>query len=312
MAQVNINAGNISSINLRNQVSTPATPVSGSRLFSKTSGIYFVDDAGVVSGPMGAFFTPGGRLSMTSGTAVTTTDVSSGTSLWYNPYQHDMFPLWDGSKIVPTQFSPTLIDISSLSGTSSFDVFAYLNAGVVAFETSMWTSPTVRATDISIQNGKLCKVGDATRLYLGSFYTHTAGKTNDTLLNRFVWNYYNRVRRNLYVSNSTLHNYVTSTERAWNNDTTIRIQMMLGVIEDAVALSNSTEQETSYCSVGYDSTSVIIGTQSTVFIGGTNLSRGGVSFNHVPSIGYHYYQVTEYGLTGATQGIAMLSGLILA
>jgi len=239
MADVNINAGNISSVNLRQQGSNPTAPANGIKLFEKASGIYFVDSNSVVSGPLGAMFTPGGRLSMQSGTAVTTTDMHSGTSLWYNPHIHDMLSLWDGSKIVPVQFAPTAISLAGLSGTSSFDVFTYLNSGVPAYETSMWTSPTVRAVDISMQNGRKCKVGDATRLYLGSFYTSSGGQTDDSVAKRNVWNYYNRRYRSLWITDSNSHTYNNTTTRAWNNDAAIRVEYVCGVLEDTMDIGVS-------------------------------------------------------------------------
>ena len=231
MADVNINVGNISSINLRQQGSNPSAPANGISLFDKASGIYFVDSNNVISGPLGAMFAPGGRLSLQSGTAVTTTDMHSGTTLWYNSYVTDMLPLWDGSKIVPVQFAPTAIPLAGLSGTSSFDVFAYLNSGVPAYETSMWTSPTARAVNISMQNGRLSKVGDATRLYLGSFYTSSGGQTDNSLLKRNVWNYYNRLPLTGYIISSDSHTYNSTTYRYWNNNSSYYLEFVLGVVE---------------------------------------------------------------------------------
>lgn len=296
--EINVNAGNVSSIGLRTQISNVATPSSGVRIFDKASGIYFVDVSGTVSGPIGAFFSPGGRISMVSGTAVTTTDIYSGTSLWYNPYQHDMLPLWDGSKIVPVQFSPTQISLSGLSGTSCFDLFTYLNGSSAAFEIVMWTSPTVRSTNISIQNGRYCKVGDATRLYLGSFYTSSAGKTSDGIRNRFIFNYYNRIKRRLYDSNLTSHNYSSNVVRSWNNDTTIRVEFITGISEDIINgfIANygnaDADGRLQQASIGLDSTSttsiisVTIGVQQAMIIS-SNQSID------PPNVGYHFIQALE-------------------
>ena len=248
MADVNINAGNISSVNLRQQGSNPTAPANGIKLFEKASGIYFVDSNSVVSGPLGAMFTPGGRLSMQSGTAVTTTDMHSGTSLWYNPHIHDMLSLWDGSKIVPVQFAPTAISLAGLSGTSSFDVFTYLNSGVPAYETSMWTSPTVRAVDISMQNGRKCKVGDATRLYLGSFYTSSGGQTDDSVIKRNVWNRYNQKIRPVYKADITgSWTYETTSWRNANNSAANRIEYTCGLIGEGGLVMSAC------CAVGIDS-----------------------------------------------------------
>lgn len=297
--EINVNAGNVSSIGLRTQISNVATPSSGVRIFDKASGIYFVDVSGTVSGPIGAFFSPGGRISMVSGTAVTTTDIYSGTSLWYNPYQHDMLPLWDGNKVVPVQFSPTQISLSGLSGTSCFDLFTYLNGNSAAFETVMWTSPTVRSTDISIQNGRYCKVGDATRLYLGSFYTSSGGQTDDAESKRFVWNYYNRQLRKGKKTDSTSHNYSTGSWRVWNNDATQILQFMIGVVENPILITRREYfKGEAYGSVGYDSTSVNLGGEFQVYINSSVYFSYGISNYHLPGVGYHYYSAMQYGSTG--------------
>jgi hypothetical protein len=40
---------------------------------------------------------PGGRLTLTSGTPVTTNDVTGATTIYYVPHNHDQVPLYDGS-----------------------------------------------------------------------------------------------------------------------------------------------------------------------------------------------------------------------
>ena len=309
MADVNINAGNISSVNLRQQGSNPTAPANGIKLFEKASGIYFVDSNSVVSGPLGAMFTPGGRLSMQSGTAVTTTDMHSGTSLWYNPHIHDMLSLWDGSKIVPVQFAPTAISLAGLSGTSSFDVFTYLNSGVPAYETSMWTSPTVRAVDISMQNGRKCKVGDATRLYLGSFYTSSGGQTDDSATKRFVWNYYNRVDRKLYKTDSTGHTYNNATIRAWNNDAAQRVEYICGVVENTITLilhkvsiSSNNAQYYSFVVAAPDVTDNLDVTYPILAASTGLLSIGYVESSAIamPILGYHFISINELSTASAT------------
>src|SRR5574337_954655 len=50
---------------------------------------------------------PGGRLTLTSGTPVTTSDVTGATTVYYTPYLHNLIPLWDGQNWAPVEFSET-------------------------------------------------------------------------------------------------------------------------------------------------------------------------------------------------------------
>jgi hypothetical protein len=102
-----------------------------------------------------------------------------------------------GSGITLTLYSPCL------------DVFAYLSAGAVAIETLPWTSPTARATGISLQDGRYCKATDKTRLYLGTIQatgfniTGNVVQFSDTYAARMIWNQYNQVPRGLRVADAT-------------------------------------------------------------------------------------------------------------
>ena len=268
-----------------------------------------IDSSGTVGGPYSNLLTPGGRLTMVSGTPVTTPDIHSGTSLWYVPFEHDLLPLWDGNKIVPIEFDATPVTIAGLSGTSSFDVFAYLSAGTAAFETSMWTTPTSRAIPLAYNRGKLVKSTDFTRLYLGSFYTSSEGKTDDSGVKRNVWNYYNQKVRHGYRAESTSHAYTTGTWRSWNNDATVRVEAIVGVIENAIPMSVYNDSKELITGVGIDVTN-----NPSILLGWNNLNEENrfSSFVHyVPTAGFHFYQVSEFGSTnGNGYAISISMGIL--
>ena len=78
-----------------------------------------------------------------------------------------------------------------LTASRVYDVFGYLNSGTLALELLIWTDATNRATALAYQDGVLIKSGNATRRYLGTIYINsTGGQTEDTEIQRFVWNYY--------------------------------------------------------------------------------------------------------------------------
>lgn len=249
---------------------------------------------------------PGGRLTLTSGTPVTTSDVVSGTSVWYQPYLHDQLPLWDGSDFVSTTFTATPISLAGLSGSSTVDVFAYLNGAVPAYETSMWTSRTVRATELVYQNGRRVKSGDPTRLYLGSLYINAnGGQTDDSVTKRFVWNYYNRLGRRLYlIGAGGSHAYTSAAWRYWNNDSTTIVQRVCGVAEDSLFLDLLNQFGT--ISNGVDGQMGIgldVATPSYCISSRGNSNRAAAEHSgdtSIDQIGYHFYSLLEYGNTNFT------------
>lgn len=153
--------------------------------------------------------TPGGRLTLESGVPVSTTDQTSKTTIYYTPYVHNVVSLWNGSNWVPTPFTETSLALGTLTSGANYDVFGYLSSGALALEMLVWTNNTARATAVTLQDGRYCKSGDKTRLYLGTFRTTSTTTTEDSGFNsttaarkRFVWNAYNRVRRVVAIEES--------------------------------------------------------------------------------------------------------------
>jgi len=150
-------------------------------------------------------FTPGGRLSLTSA-PIPTSDVSS-SSIYYVPYLHDTIQLWDSrlAQWVTARFiAPTIILGAGQVAGTCYDVFAYLsNANVLLELGPVWTNPTTRATDVQYTDGRLTKVGDKTRLLVGSLYMFATASAVDSIASRYVANAYNRVPRPLLVQEAT-------------------------------------------------------------------------------------------------------------
>ena len=74
-------------------------------------------------------------------------------------------------------------------------MFGFYNAGALNTELLAWTNNTTRATTVTLQDGRYCKNGDKTRLWLGSFLTTSTTTTEDSEINRLLFNMYNRVSR---------------------------------------------------------------------------------------------------------------------
>lgn len=254
---------------------------------------------------------PGGRLSASSTLPVSTTDLTPST-LYYLPYVHNQIPLWDGSKWVSSTVadSGVLLLLFGLTTNRPYDVFAYLSAGRVTLEYLAWTDDTTRATDVTLQDGRYCKSGDKTRLYLGTFYATGATTTEDSNRRRLIWNMYNRVPRRLLRQDSTTSwNYTTATWRSANNSTTNRVDVVVGIAGHSVidllvqaCSSNSTASIARRVGIGVDSTTA----PTTDGFAETTADAAGVIVGHTAGVrqatalGYHYYQWLEQSVATGT------------
>ena len=285
--------------------------------------IYVVDDAGGTPVSKKATLGSGlmsygvcqGRLTLTTATPVTTGDVSAATGIYFTPYVGDNIGLYNASGTWSVfTFAETNLSLNGHTATGVYDIFAYDNAGTLALESLIWTDGTTRATALAYQNGILVKSGTATRRYLGTIYINaTGGQTEDTVIQRFVWNYYNRIPRQMAVGDATAHNYTTGAYRSWNANDALRLEVIVGVKENSSSISLVTFQETSLNGIGLDITdnnsfAETRVTSSTV----TTVSTQSAQVETIIPLGYHFLQIVEYGIDGAQQSEAYLGMNFLA
>jgi len=205
-----------------------------------------------------------GRLTLTTGVPVTTSDVTAAGTLYFTPYKGSRIALYDGSArwqiLTFTELSLAL----TLTSGKPYDVFCYNNSGIAALESLVWTNDTTRATALTTQNGVLVKTGATTRRYVGTIYSSGANTTEDSLAKRYVWNYYNRVLRQMRAVDTTdSWNYTTATLRQANANTANQLDFIIGVSEDSVwataqsqAVNSGASSITGNIGVGLDSTTV--------------------------------------------------------
>lgn len=175
-------------------------------------------------------FLPGGRLTLESGVPVSLADQAAKTSIFYTPYIHDKIPLYDGTVWQLIDFTETTLPVGTTTATRPHDVFAFISAGALALEHLVWTNDTTRATALATQDGVLIKSGAATRRYLGTFRTVSTTTVEDTMLKRFLWNFYNRVPRGSVSTVGTAHSLSSAAGlREWNAGTDApRTELVLG------------------------------------------------------------------------------------
>jgi hypothetical protein len=175
-----------------------------------------------VSGAVGATVTqPQGRLTLTSLTQVTTSDVVGATTLFYTPGSGgNQVPIWNGAIMVPTAFA----ELSQLTtdatkspaaviANSVYDVFVWNDAGTIrGTRGPAWASDTSRGTgagtsEIQLLNGVWTNKFDITNgptagfgTMVGSARADASSQFKDTAAFRWVSNAYNAVSRPLKVT----------------------------------------------------------------------------------------------------------------
>ena len=274
---------------------------------------------------LGAFpgsFAPGGRLTLTSGTPLITSDVTAATSVYYTPYLHDAIDLYDGTAWRRYQFAELTLSIAGYTAGKNFDIWCVLSAGVPSLASDVWTGDVTRATAISRTNGRLTKTGDLTRLYLGTIRTTaTTGQTEISFgltpaaggsqPKCYIYNEYNKVLISFYALDSTdSWGYATSTWRSMNaggtgsgvyNRFTFVNGNNLVVSGKGINLAQANSQGALGNAFGVDSTSTPYGAfcTATGLGSGNNIVMHSI-IDYTPSVGIHFIQELEYGGSGAT------------
>ena len=291
--------------------------------------LYLVDDTGPTSYKVGTDRLLGllpsvcdGRLTLTSGTPVTTADVTAATSIYFTPYIGDRIAIYDGTRWRLYAFAELTLALGTLTAALPYDVFIYDNAGTLTLEALAWTNGTTRATALVRQNGVWCKTGALTRRYLGTFYTTATTTTEDSEAKRFLWNAYNRVEKVVSRLTTGTWTYQSVTIRQANATAANKIEIVAGLAESYLRAALPSLRETdagpSYGNsfFGIDSTTTL----ATSSLGGHGpaavslFSEATALFKQIVSIGYHYLAwleannnatsaVTYYGDGGGVTGL---------
>lgn len=187
--------------------------------------------------------------------------------------------------------------------TNTFELSTSVGSGAYTAATGYLNA---RATKVArTTNGRYLKSGDNTRLYVGSVRTTgSSGQTEDSAAKRYVWNYYNRARRNLLRQETTVSwPYSTATIRQGNGAAANQVDVVVGIGETSIAItldtmvSNSAGAIYVANSIGEDSTTAIT---PGVVGGGTGIAGAGefyalhASLFKMPGAGRHFYTWLEF------------------
>lgn len=276
----------------------------------------------------GLVFDPGGRLTLTTAVPVTTSDVTGATTVYYTPYKHNKIQLYNGTAwqtYTANEMSQATTDATkspaAVANASVYDVFVWSDSGTMrATRGPAWTSDTVRGTGagttelerlegrwvnkIAITNGPAAQRG----LYVGTIRSNLAAQINDSLAKRHVWNAYNRVTRNMRVSDAaTSWTYTTAVLRQANANADNLLDYVCGLSEEpvhAVVTANVSASTTAgnHVHVGVDSTTVgsaqILSTPETP--GANVFVVLQATYEGFPGIGRHALNRLEYGSGSGT------------
>lgn len=252
-----------------------------------------------------------GRLTLTTAVPITTTDVTAATSVYYTPYKGNKIALYTGTLWVQYTFTEMTLALGTLTASRPYDVFLDYNDGAPLLVSLAWTNDTTRATALTTQDGVYVKTGDTQQRYLGTFYTTSTTTTEDSLANRYLWNYYNRVNKSMLKQDATASwNYSTAAFRQANNSTANQLNFVIGVSEDIVTAqsfsyvqSSTGTARTVITAVGLDATTGF----ATGALGGYNTVSSSIiqtiscTFRGFVAAGRHYLAWLEFGAGADTQ-----------
>lgn len=245
------------------------------------------------------------RLTLTTGTAITTADVTNSNLVYLTPYKGTRVTLYNGTDWVLHTLSEVTLNLTNetISGGVNYDIFLYLVGVTLTLERLAWTNDTTRATALATQDGVYVQSGATTRLYVGTIRGSGANATSDSLLERFTSSYYNPQPRPMaFRPTQDNYTYSTATWRQANGDATAQLAFVVGVEERPVeahyyVVSVDSGGNARSAGIGLDSTTVATsgGRISALGAGASVLGEHHAALSSFPGVGYHYMAALEIG-----------------
>jgi len=197
--------------------------------------------------------TPGGRLTLATGTPVTTADQTGKTTIYYTPYMGDKIPIYNGSSFTNTTFtelsvatSDTTKSPAAIGASKVNDWFVWNDGGTIRIGHGPdWTDDNTRSAGtaltmvngIYLNNATITNGPAASRgTYVGTTRSNSSSQLSDSASLRHTWNLYNRTPRSMVCAKETADSwtYTTATFRQANANTANQLDFCVGLIEDQV------------------------------------------------------------------------------
>lgn len=265
----------------------------------------------------GIFFNNQGRLTLTSGTAITTADVAAATSVFWTPMNGNAIAGYNGSSWVTIQSPQVSLALTGLTANTNYDIFGVVAAGALTLNAVAWTSDTVRATAITQQDGIDVKSGSLTNLLLGTLrITGTTGQTEDSLTKRYLSNRYNTVpglMRAVDVTSTWAYSTLNTFRQA-NANTANQLEYVCTVARpiwaNVSAAAVSTIATAIVAGIGLDvtnNTSAILTNQGSILAGAASNSwNTNASYIGTPGLGRHFIAWLEYVASSGTPTVTWI------
>ena len=283
-------------------------------LWVDTNGQIRTTQSSGLSSNLGAGLFAGGRLTLTTGTPVTTSDVTSATSLYFTPYgpSGNKISLFDGTNWQLHSFSELSDTNAGFTASKPHDIFLDWNGGSPQLEKLAWTDATTRATALTYQDGREVLTGALDWNYVATVYADASSQFNDSVLIRGVWNRYNQEKKLLYKYDGSSHIYGTGTWRAWNDDSANTVYFVSGLsrlVNMYISRAQLDPDTTGYVRLYLDNSELFqswIRSDATTY----NITLNSIS-NPLVVPGYHSVVAQEYSSGNTTFSTIVVSADIL-
>ena len=247
-----------------------------------------------------------GRLTLTSGTAVTTADVTGAGTVYFALDKGDQIALYNGSSAWETVvFAEMSIALSGGTASKPNDIFLDYNGGSPALAILAWTNDTTRATALVKQNGVWVKTGDTQQRYLGTLWLDGSKQCADSNANRHCWNLENqRIRPLKKIETTDSWTYTTSSYQQANGSSANQVEVVLGVAQAVEVIlgaisSNSENGRWRMNAIGKDGTSAN-GITGRVTETASEVGMTTSVYNEITAVGRHYFVWLEMSSAGGT------------
>ncbi len=222
---------------------------------------------GEIVGPL----IPQGRLTLTSGVAITTTDVSGQTTIYYTPCAGNRIPIYDGTNYINTVFAELSLALDATTthtnyheGSQLYDCFVFNDGGTIRLGTgpkwaTMGAGTSARGTgagttELEFFNGfnvnkslialrygsgesDIVSIPARQATYVGTFLGFAVGQAADTATRRFLFNAYNQAFRVLEITDpAATWTYSTDAWRQSNGNVYNQISIVSGLSGIGVSL----------------------------------------------------------------------------
>lgn len=275
---------------------------------------------------------PAGRLTLSTGVPITTSDVTAATTVYFTPYKGSKIALWNGTYWALYPFSElsqlttdTTKSPAAVAANKNYDVYVWNDAGTLrATRGPAWTTDTSRGTGAgtaeqttqdgrivnkqAITNGPGAKLG----LYVGTIRSDGSSQINDSQAKRHVWNEYNYTERSMKVVETAGSWAGTGSLQQANANAANQLDFVCGqadaIVEANVlhSWSNNGTTSTGQAAIGLDSTSAVasdcvsVAQQQNEATGGsTPTFELSAAYRGVPGLGRHLLTWLERAGSGS-------------